>query len=139
MTVAKQIFNLFFLIPFSKMQKSTKNTTSDCHVLPKGKADLCCQIVVKMLKSSIKIICFLLRWRRGISQGTKIKHKINEMLYSGSRVNLTGLYFKGFILALTSHVEFCLQVVQFLMHQSINDFHNFIHAIWQSGIPLLIT
>ena len=82
----------------------------------------CYQIVLKMLISPLKIIWFLLRWRRGISQGTKNKYKINEMPYSGSRVNLTGLYFKGFILALTSHVHFCLQVLQFLMHQSINDF-----------------
>ena len=97
MTVAK-IFKFFLLIPFSKMQKP--KTTSDCQT---GR-QTCYQIVVKMLKSPLKIIWFLLRWRRGISQGTKNKHKTNEMLYSGSRVNLTGLYFKGFILALTSHV-----------------------------------
>ena len=63
-----------------------------------------CQIVVEMLKSPLKIIWFLIRWRRVISQWAKNKYKINKMLYSGSRVNLTGLYFKGFILALTSHV-----------------------------------
>ena len=119
MIVAK-IFKFFSLIPFSKMQKPRKIQLLIVMFCQKGR-QTCYQIVVEMLKSPLKKL-FLLRWRRGISQGTKNKHKINEMLYSGSRVNLTGLYFKGFILALTSHVHFFLQVLQFLMHQSINDF-----------------
>ena len=115
MTVAK-IFKFFLLIPFWKCKSQNKIQLLIVLFCQKGR-QTCYQ-----KKSSLKIICFLLKWRRGIFQGTKNKHKINEMLYSGSRVNLTGLYFKGFILALTSHVQFCLQVVQFLMHQSIDDF-----------------